>query len=66
MTPIDLRNYSVTLVVVDQYGELLAQREFSHIIPPRESRSLPNGERAPMRPQEREEYEKHMYERTEF
>ena len=66
MTPIDARNYSVTLVLVDQFGELQAQKEFSHIIPPREARSLPNGERAPMRPQEREELEKHMYERGEF
>ena len=50
MTPIDARNYSATLVIVDQYGELVSHREFSHIIPPRESRALPNGDRAPMRP----------------
>jgi hypothetical protein len=66
MTPIDARNYTVTLVVVDQYGELLAQREFAHIIPPREARSSGNNERAPMRPQEREELEKHMYDRADF
>ena len=50
MVPIDARTYSATLVVVDQFGELVAQKEFSHIIPPREARSLPNGEKAPMRP----------------
>lgn len=49
MTQIDPRNYQVTIAIVDQYGELVAQKEFSHIIPPREPRTKDN-EKAFVRP----------------
>lgn len=35
MYPIDNRNYSTTIAIVDEFGELVEHKDFLHIIPPR-------------------------------
>jgi hypothetical protein len=38
MHPIDNRNYLTTVAIVDEFGELIAHRDFLYIIPPRKPR----------------------------
>ena len=38
MHQIDAKNYVVTVAVVDKYGELLENKDFIRLIPPRQRR----------------------------
>lgn len=38
MHPIDNRNFLTTVAIVDEFGELVAHRDFLYIIPPRKPR----------------------------
>jgi hypothetical protein len=60
MHPIDTRNFLTTIAVVDQYGELVAHKDFLHLLPPRKKREPRDGQpMPPMRHGEEEELKKH-------
>jgi len=44
---IDSRTYQVTVAIVDQYGEYVISKDFCNLIPPRERKTMDNGEKAP-------------------
>jgi len=43
MQQIDLHNYVVTVAVLDKYGELVAHKDFMHLLPPRKRRDRGEG-----------------------
>ena len=60
MYPIDNRNFQITIAVVDQFGELIAHKDFMNIIPPRQPMNGPDGAPYEMRPGQEEEMKKHQ------
>jgi len=63
MHPIDARNYLTTIAVVDQYGELVAHKDFLYILPPRKKLPPRDGQPDVVRPGEEEEKKKHEEDR---
>jgi len=59
MHPIDNRNFLTTIAVVDQYGELVAHKDFLHLLPPRKKIVREGQPIPPMRHGEEEEQKKH-------
>ena len=66
MHPIDNRNFLTTVAIVDEFGELIAHRDFLYIIPPRKPRQRPDGAPIQMRPGEEEERKKHEEDKRHF
>lgn len=62
MYPIDGRNFQTTVAVVDQFGELVAHKDFLYLIPPRK----PREGQMEMRPGQEEEARKHNENKKEF
>lgn len=62
---IDNRNYATTIAVVDQYGELVAHKDFLFLLPPKK-RIQRDGEPTQVRPGEIEEQRKHDEDRRQF
>lgn len=66
MYPIDNRNFQTTIAVVDQFGELIAHKDFLYIIPPRKPRAGADGAQYEMRPGQEEEARKHAQDKKDF
>tara|TARA_B110000285_G_scaffold231264_1_gene299583 strand:- start:271 stop:717 length:447 start_codon:yes stop_codon:yes gene_type:complete len=64
--PLDSRNFQTTVAVVDQFGELIAHKDFLYIIPPRKPRGGPDGAPPEPRPGEEEGTRRHAEDRREF
>lgn len=62
MHPIDNKNYMSTIAVVNKFGELVAHKDFLHLMPPRKTRQKQDGggQAQQMRPGEEEENAKHL------